>query len=445
MSWLKSLSVESVASKRRSFSPPQGHPAAVASAQVGPDRAARAVGGQPHHAVGHLGDVKRNGHRAGRGRHGHLVSVGEARRRPRWRRRPAPRPAARFPPGTARRPASGPRRSAVPGSEPDAGIARAGRAGATRQHSGAAGRAPFQAPGRRARRERRPRRQSQVDVHLVAIAPSTYRSVRMPGTLRAALNVAPRPSQLTNVPAFSATAATGNTTSARSVTALARNSSETMNGVLSSATSAAAGSGRSAASTPGDDQRAQLAAGRGRASSAAVERPGVAGRVALFQASATSARAWGRPPSGRSAAGPASRPPRSAPRSPARRGTQASFAPLASASRRRRRARREPRPAARRPGSPRRAWPAVSAARAMSVVAAAARGERGQRGGLGPGHGRQQRAEDLGQSRRAQRARRRTPRGGLAGRLAQPQEHDRGLVLRLEPGQQHRRRGLRSA
>ena len=53
----------------------------------------------------------------------------------------------------------------------------------------------------------------------------------MPGTLSAAANVPPRPSQFTNVPAFSATAATGNTTSARSVTALARSSSETMNGV----------------------------------------------------------------------------------------------------------------------------------------------------------------------------------------------------------------------
>ena len=54
-----------------------------------------------------------------------------------------------------------------------------------------------------------------------------------------------RPSQFTNVPAFSATAATGNTTSARSVTALARSSRLTTNGAMSSACSAAAGSGRS--------------------------------------------------------------------------------------------------------------------------------------------------------------------------------------------------------
>ena len=65
-----------------------------------------------------------------------------------------------------------------------------------------------------------------------------------------------RPSQLTNVPAFSVTGATGNTTSARSVTALWRNSRLTTNGAASTAASAAAGSGRSSSSTPPIEQRA---------------------------------------------------------------------------------------------------------------------------------------------------------------------------------------------
>ena len=53
-----------------------------------------------------------------------------------------------------------------------------------------------------------------------------------------------RPSQFTNEPAFSTTGATGNTTSARSVTALCRSSRLTTNGAASSAASAAGGVGQ---------------------------------------------------------------------------------------------------------------------------------------------------------------------------------------------------------
>ncbi len=59
-----------------------------------------------------------------------------------------------------------------------------------------------------------------------------------------------RPSQLTNVPAFSVTGATGKTTSARSVTTVRRISRLTTNGAASIAAMAAAGSGRSSTSTP---------------------------------------------------------------------------------------------------------------------------------------------------------------------------------------------------
>ena len=71
-----------------------------------------------------------------------------------------------------------------------------------------------------------------------------------PGTAIAAPNEPGLPSQFTNVPAFSATAETGSTTSARSVTALTRSSRLTTNCAASRASSAAAGSGRSAGSTP---------------------------------------------------------------------------------------------------------------------------------------------------------------------------------------------------
>ncbi len=67
--------------------------------------------------------------------------------------------------------------------------------------------------------------------------------------LSAASNGRTRPSQLMNAPAFSATAATGRTTSAWSVTSLGRSSRETTKASCR-AVRARAGSGRSVTSTP---------------------------------------------------------------------------------------------------------------------------------------------------------------------------------------------------
>ena len=141
-----------------------------------------------------------------------------------------------------------------------------------------------------------------------------------------------RPSQLMNEPAFSTTGATGNTTSARSVTALSRSSRLTTNGAASTAAMAASGSGRSSSSTP-PISRAPNAPSRAARRISVVSRPGAAGSSSTFQAAAICRRAvasvTGRPPGNRFGSAPAS----SAPRSPARRGTHASRAPVATANR----------------------------------------------------------------------------------------------------------------
>ena len=182
-----------------------------------------------------------------------------------------------------------------------------------------------------------------------AIRRSTCRSDSTPGTSSAASKVPGRPSQFTNVPGFSATAATGNTTSARSVTALGRSSRLTTNGVGLQRRAGRRRVGQVVQVHAGDHQRVDVAPAAA-ARICAVSRPGVGGSEATPQARATSARACGsatrRPPGSRPGSAPAS----IAPRSPARRGIQASRAPVAPASRRRRSARRGPRPAARRPG-----------------------------------------------------------------------------------------------
>src|SRR5580704_11274938 len=164
-----------------------------------------------------------------------------------------------------------------------------------------------------------------------AIAPSTYRSVRTSGTRSAGPNEPPRPSQFTNVPAFSATAATGKTTSARAVTALARSSRLTTNGAISIACSAACGSARSAGSTPATI-RAPSSPSAAAARMAVVSRPRASGSELLPQALATSARAAGLVTDRPMGSSPGSAPASTAPRSPARRGTQASRAPEATAS-----------------------------------------------------------------------------------------------------------------
>ena len=68
-----------------------------------------------------------------------------------------------------------------------------------------------------------------------------------------------------------------------------------------------------------------------------------------------------------------------------------------------------------------------------------ARGQRGQRGGLVAGQGGQQGAGQLGQPGAGQRRDGEHRQLAVAHRLAQPQEDDRRLVFRLEPGQQHGR------
>ena len=141
-----------------------------------------------------------------------------------------------------------------------------------------------------------------------------------------------RPSQLTNEPAFSATGAIGNTTSARVVTALSRSSRLTTNGAASMAAIAASGSGRSWSSTP-PISKAPSSPRPAACRIASVSRPSPTGRPSTFHAAASCARAvssvTGRPPGNRFAIAPAS----NAPRSPARRGTHASRAPVADARR----------------------------------------------------------------------------------------------------------------
>ena len=87
-----------------------------------------------------------------------------------------------------------------------------------------------------------------------------------------------RPSQSRNAPDFSTTGATGKTTSASSVTALSRSSRLTTNGAASMAANAAAGSGRSAGSTP-PISSAPSSPVRAAARIADVSRPGRCGQV----------------------------------------------------------------------------------------------------------------------------------------------------------------------
>ena len=149
------------------------------------------------------------------------------------------------------------------------------------------------------------------------------------GGLRAASKVRTRPSQSTKVPAFSACAATGSTTSATAVTADGRISSETTNGRVEGV--GGTGDAEVGGVDAADDERAELtgcgcgddaggvAAGRRRAVRRR-PRPRRPRRGPRH-------RVTGRPPGSRVGRAPAS----SAPRSPARRGTHARRAPVASA------------------------------------------------------------------------------------------------------------------
>ena len=220
-------------------------------------------------------------------------------------------------------------------------------------------------------------------------------------------------------------ARSGSTTSARSVTAEARASMLITKPTFSSPSSAAPGSSRSLGSTPATIS-APSSASPAASSISSVSRPGSVGSaVGVPQAAAVSTRAagssTGRPPGSRLGRQPAS----TAPRSPARRGTQASRAPVRSAS----------------------CWTAVrvpeaSAARSPTRMTEPGPGSRSagsscQRARLGARSGGDQGGVQLvvavAQVRRD---------GGdlqalLADRLAQPQEDRAGLLLRLEGDQQH--------
>ncbi len=226
--------------------------------------------------------------------------------------------------------------------------------------------------------------------------PARRRSVRAAGTGSAALNEPGRPSQFTNVPCFSATAATGNTTSARSVTALTRSSRLTTKPAASIAASAAAGSGRSSGSTPPISRASMSPRGRGGQDLAGAETgiggqradapgPGhLAGDLGLADPAAAGQQVGQR-------ARPRSRPARrpgagSRPAAP-RCARPAGPRPIA---------RPAPRPAAPRPGSPR---PAAAAPRAAATPSSAWSASAVERGRLGARHGRQQHAGQLAAGR----------------------------------------------
>ena len=245
-----------------------------------------------------------------------------------------------------------------------------------------------------------------------------------------------RPSQSTNVPDFSTAAATGSTTSARSVTATGRSSRLTTNRAASSAASAAVGSGRSCGSTP-PTSSAPSSPECTAARIAAVSRPASVGKRAAHPRRSPRRRApaasdTGRPPGSRPGSAPAS----TAPRSPARRGTHARPRLGLSASRTdgRQRARHGRQPLADQDDD---AVPAQCGSRVRLT--------RSSRGPQGVEHAQARRrgrsgctvAESLSRPRVAKGATAYTARPP-SHRLAQPQEDDRRLLLGLEPDEQHR-------
>ena len=199
--------------------------------------------------------------------------------------------------------------------------------------AGAAARGPDQSPSSRssARAWAAVRSPSGVP-RPSASAASTRRSLIELGLANTASKPRWRPSQFTKVPGRSSISEIGSTTSARSVTAEARASMLITKPTFSSPSSAAPGSSRSLGSTPATIS-APSSASPAPSSISSVSRPGSVGSVVgVPQVAAVSTRAagssTGRPPGSRLGRQPAS----TAPRSPARRGTQASRAPVRSAS-----------------------------------------------------------------------------------------------------------------
>ena len=163
---------------------------------------------------------------------------------------------------------------------------------------------------------------------------SSTRASDIAVVFRTASKVRVRPSQLTNVPAFSTTGATGKTTFARRATRGHPDlEADQELDVVESILGAAAGrTDRPGRRRPRSGRRACRSAAA--ATMPSVSRPGALGSTPACRShsAASSARAaascTGRPPGIRFGRQPAS----IAPRSPARRGTQASFAPVRAAS-----------------------------------------------------------------------------------------------------------------
>ena len=156
------------------------------------------------------------------------------------------------------------------------------------------------------------------------------RSLRLSESWTAASNERARPSQFKNDPLFSVIAATGRTTSARIVTSLGAISRQTTN-AASSAAKAALLLMPSSGSTP-PTSNAPMAPELTAAKISSLLRPISDGRADVPHNAAISTRAaastTGRPPGNKLPIAPAS----IAPRSPARRGIQAIFAPVESAN-----------------------------------------------------------------------------------------------------------------
>ena len=386
---------------------------------------------QPHDAVRHLGDRQRQCDLTPVGADGDQIAVGSADLALRWPPTAARRAGERF-----RRDGFAVLQPARVEQHPPTGEHRLTRIRALRTlaatPAGRSGRVPPHSPRRASsspaagafgRRE--------VDADLVGqeVKHPQVRDWRW--CCRAGSNGRIRPSQLTNEPAFSTTGATGNTTSARSVTALSRSSRLTTNGAASTAARAASGSGRSASSTPpissapSSPSRCRGQNGCGVAA--------VGGRAARRRSRRRrSARApTRRPAGGRRATG------RAAHRLPRRRVRRPVAAPTPTGA-----------PVARPICLPPRSAPGEPASRSPTRISAPGEfqlcvvGQAVQRGGLGAGRALDQPARHLGQPARRERRDRHHLQRVLAGRLAQPQVHDRRFLFGLEAHQQDRRRAV---
>ena len=166
-----------------------------------------------------------------------------------------------------------------------------------------------------------------------AIPARTRASGRALGLTKTASNARTRPSQFTNMPALSVTGATGKTTSAAAVTSVSRCSRATTKLAASRAARNADGSAVSSGSTP-PTTRPPSSPEDSAATIASPSRPALSGRLVdpPGGGGVDAGRGVGRRDD-RRAGGSGRQPVSTAPRSPARRGTQASLAPVVRASR----------------------------------------------------------------------------------------------------------------